>query len=182
MEFQEIDLQDYYRPSPARNPFLEVRWWAFLRGDAYVNPFHDLLYALSRRSQPSLSGGGRKLRSVTFLADRLRIGSPRGQTEEITYADAFDVSLFYHGLYDGMESGQPHRMGYYLTLKVKMAQRDVRIHVKASQGNYLRLLDFLYEQRVQFREFMDGSRSFRANSHIPYRQVQEIKKKYGVRW
>ena len=180
--YPEINVQDRFPLAPVRNPWTEVRWWGFLIGDAYVNPFHDLLHALSRDARPSVARPRGKLRTVSFQADQLLIEHPGGQEERFRYDEQSQLKLFYRPfvLPNGTPAGKT--AGYFLTLEYDDSGKVRSIHLRIGYRVYLSLLDFLYKNRVIFREYVDGSRSYRGETNVPYRKVQEIKQKHGVPW
>ena len=180
--FPEIDITRQFPAAPERYPLLEVRWWGFLRGDAYVNPFHDLLHALSRTTHPAVARRGGKTRSVSFEQQQLVVHSPGGRKERIPYHTLAELKLFYQQMMAGAGSAGRYMAGYYLTLELKEASGYRSIHLGVGYSQYLDLLTFLYGHRVIFREYMNGLRSYLADNHVPYRKVQEIKQKHGVPW
>ena len=166
-----------------RNPLREVRWWAFLRGDAYVNPFHDLLYALSRSSRKRGATERRfhtKLRSVRFHEDRLDIEWPSGRRHELPYAELSEFDLRYRDLYAEYPAAT---VGPYtpLTLQAQAEGDPYKLHLYVARTTYLKLLNYLYEHRVPFREFYNGTRTFKMQG-LSYEEVQKVKATYGVRW
>ena len=84
---------------PDRNPLTEVRWWGFLTGDAYANPFHDLLYAVSR-SATAGPGAAVGKRTAEFTADRLILTGGDGTTVTYLYAELELLKLNHTGFQD----------------------------------------------------------------------------------
>lgn len=165
---------------PIRNPLAEVRWLAFLRGDAYVNPFHDLLHALSRKEAILSRAAQAGSRVVRFLPDRLLIIAPDDSETELRFADVLDLRLHYAR---APESDPRFRLWsvYYLKVTAKTETRDYRFNLTIPYGRYRRLLDDLYDHRVPFREFTDGLRTFKLKTP-GYGRIQQLKKQYGIRW
>ncbi|WP_104417749.1 hypothetical protein [Neolewinella xylanilytica] len=180
--FPEIDLQDYFRAAPARNAFWEVRWWAFLRGDAYVNPFHDLLYAFSRKTSQNLVNRSRPMRKVTFTPDRLCIRSIAGDTREFPYRELSVFELRWNQVFPAGPDSYSSAPGNYLLLVARSEGEEFRIPVACTGTSLSRLLRELYDQRVPLREFVNGMRSFRLATDIPYQRIQALKETYGISW
>ena len=180
--FPEINVQDHFPAAPVRTPWTEVRWWGFLVGDAYVNPFHDLLHALSRDARPSVARGRGKLRSVTFAEDQFILRHPDGREERYRYVELFATKLIYQELHQHQPLTGRLSFGFFLTLEWDHSGKVHSIHLRIGYGQYRSLLDFLYHHRVVFREYLNGQRSYRAETNIPYGKVQEIKRKHGVPW
>ena len=180
--YPEINVQDRLPLAPVRNPWQEVRWWGFLIGDAYVNPFHDLLHALSRDARPSVARGRGKLRTVTFGEEQFIIRDAKGREEPYRYAELFNLKLFYHELHHQQPLAGRLSFGFFLTLEWDDSAKVRSIHLRIGYGQYRSLLDFLYRHHVVFREYLSGLRSYRAETNIPYGKVQEIKREHGVPW
>ncbi|WP_157974548.1 hypothetical protein [Lewinella sp. IMCC34183] len=182
--FRLIDRSCIRYDLPERSPLLEVRLLGFLRGDAYVNPLHDLLYALSRTSLPHVPGyrGGR-IGTVTFDARGITVQEGKEPAPLFAYDTLVQLHLDYQTL---PGPGSPYARNrvnpYYLHLYLSEPERVLEFDVAASRKSVTRLLQFLYDHRVRFREFRDGLRSYLLETDIRYQQVQELKARYGLDW
>ena len=176
----EIDPSFAFRPVVVRNPLLEVRWLAFLRGDAYVNPLHDLLHALSRSPAATVDAGADHLRQVRFLPERLEIIGPDGKTVALTYQKLLDLRLNYNGFFSNQGAGA----GSYASFLEFTAETEEKVYsfnLKISGTDFRRMLAQLYDRRIPFRECHNGLRTFKLR-HLSYAQIQQVKKEYGIRW
>ncbi|WP_116108757.1 hypothetical protein [Lewinella sp. IMCC34191] len=180
--FPQIDRANLFRSVPVRNPLLEVRWWAFLRGDAYVNPFHDLLYALSRQSLTGESLGGGSHKRIRFTEDKIVLDTDRKAKTVIAYADLLTFQLDYQTLVPGGPEAYSSNQSRYVTCYFRSEEKYHRVHFAVRQQAYVRLLDDLYRHRVVFRELVNGIRSFKTATYLPYRRIQELKKEFGIEW
>lgn len=165
---------------PDRNPLGEVRWWGFLRGDAYANPFHDLLYAVSRRAGGGGSNTEPAKRSATFTATALTLTAADGTSATLPYAELDTLKLNYTGY---LSDGGFQVGAYYTRLEYRpVAGRLQHLNLRMSQPQCRLLIGFLYDHRVSFREYVDGQRSYRLGTNISYDRIQELKAKYGIEW
>ncbi len=184
MVFQEIPASRLALALPVRNPLAEVRWLAFLRGDAYVNLFQDLLYALARSHGPHRHPEVAARPRVGFTESGITVERPAGEPVHYPYEEVRSFRLDYTTLLqeqavfrDGTQAGFFAR----LRLPAGVPQLwDYRLAM--SRGRFLQLVDFLYARRVAFREFHGGTRSFRLKTNVGYRRVQELKEQYGIEW
>ena len=184
-----MTLKEYHRgqPSdlgPSRNPLAEVRWLAFLRGDAYANPFHDLVYAFSRSTAPKkeavavAAATGR--RELYFGTCDLTLKDESGSTRTFSYEDVGHLKLHY----------QPDYYTHYESPLLDTAVlvtffadgKRVELRSRVARVEFIRLCKMLLEQRVPFREFHSHHRSFLLRTDHSYREVQEIKERYGIDW
>ena len=168
-----------YSLAPVRNPLGEVRWWRYLGGRAYVNPFHDLLYAMSRNPRPTpartLSG-----RQVTFAEQTLSVSPSSEYSRTYKYTELILLKLNYTCFKDPRTGSA----SVYNFLRLEYATDSSHDTVDLSIPEYQckRLFKILYAQRVRFQEYYMGSRSFLLNTDIPYKRVQELKAEYGIDW
>jgi hypothetical protein len=167
---------------PPRNPLKEIRVGAFLRGDAYVNPFHDLLSAFSR-SGPKRPAPPPKpfLRRVVFEEDGIR-NIEETKTDFTPYAEVDQLRLYFQGIFTELEFAG----GQYITsLRVGYGGPDTprrELEVKSSSQRARALCKFLLDRKVSFKEFYNGSRSFLLDTNLNYRRIQRIKREYGIEW
>lgn len=175
----EIDLSAAFRPVVVRNPLLEVRWLAFLRGDAYVNPFHDLLHALSRSSTPATGAVPGHLRHVRFLPERLEIIGPDGAVVKLVYRELRELRLDYHGFFHYGPS--PGGGSSFVELTAETEEKVYRLKLRIRGPEYRRLLNQLYDLRIPFREYYYGLRTFKLQQ-LDYAQIQQFKQEYGIPW
>ncbi|MGB3799497.1 MAG: hypothetical protein WA952_06745 [Lewinella sp.] len=180
--FHELNWDNPFGRGPVRYPLFEVRWWPFLRGDAYVNPFHDLLYALSRTPLTTQRPGKLPKGSVRFTADSLIVQAGREEATVYRYDQLLAFKLDYQVLLNGPQRDYASNSVSYFTCYVRTEEMDHRTQLVVSQSGYLRFLEDLYRLRVPFREFTNGIRSFKTSTNVPYRRIQELKKKYGIQW
>ncbi|WP_116127259.1 hypothetical protein [Lewinella sp. IMCC34183] len=182
--FTEFDASRMVHFAPVRNPLLEVRLFGFLRGDAYVNPFHDLLYALSRSSRPEKTAEQEPgLRRVQFADTGLSVSFPNATERTYPYASLQTLILSYAPTFTGEPAQFGFQYGTYLMqLTFTAGDESFGLPLKTSRVRFVELLDFLYARRVKFREFTHDMRSFRMDVNLSYRQVQEFKAKYDVEW
>ena len=169
-----------YSLAPVRNPLDEVRWWRYLGGRAYVNPLHDLLYALSRNTSSAEKRRDPGRRQVTFGDSSISIVEVDGAESSYLYQNLGQIKLDYTCFYD---SGDPMVGGsYFLRVSFVSWNQGYTIDLAAHRGQCKRLLQDLYAQRVRFQEYYMGSRSFLLNADIPYKRIQELKAEYGLKW
>lgn len=184
MVFQEIPASRSAVALPVRNPLAEVRWLAFLRGDAYVNLFQDLLYAVARPHgrQPPPEAPAR-LR-VEFTETGITVTQPEGEPVHHPYEEVPSFRLDYTTLAQEQlvfpGDAQP---GFHAILRLSSGVLPRwEYQLAMSRRQFLRVVDFLYARRVTFREFYGGTRSFRLVTNISYKRVQELKARYGIEW
>ena len=176
----EIDPNFAFRPVVVRNPLLEVRWLAFLRGDAYVNPFHDLLHALSRSPAGAVEAVPDHLRRVRFLPERLEIIGPDGNTLALVYEELLDLRLNYNGFFSEQGVGYGNYASF-LECTAETEEKVYSLKLKISATDHRRMLTQLYDRRIPFREYHNGLRTFKLR-HLSYAEIQQVKKEYGIRW
>lgn len=165
---------------PVRNPLAEVRWWGFLTGDAYANPFHDLLYAFSRSAAPAEKGPDKKLgRSVSFSDDGLTVTDTDQRQRTHKYASLTYLKLDHT---DTIEGSLTQQMAYFTRLKFGTLQGKQRIELRMSERSMLALCDRLLRLGVPFKEYLNGMRSFRQKVNYTYDEIQLLKRDHGIEW
>ncbi|WP_238750770.1 hypothetical protein [Neolewinella maritima] len=177
MTFTEYKPADFSL-APQRNPLGEIRWWKFLGGAAYTNPLHDLLYALSRSSEPRPTRDRRQLR---FEDHGLAIvQAPPGETQTYTYAELTELHLDY----TCFPRPDNHLAGgsFFLRLSLCGSDIDTTIDLRSTHSQCQQVIKLLYARRVRFREYYMGSRSYLLEPNIPYQRVQQLKADYGIEW
>ena len=159
-------------PLPPDDNRPAVHWRAFLLGSATVNPLRDLVdrlvYRLERPARLTPAHANR----LDFRPDFLLLMA--GEEEEVVFA------------YDDMSGLQFHTKSsadMIATCTVRFVYPTGAQEFQTTYANreLHKVLVFLLEQRVPFREFQDGSRVHLGEGKS-YAQIQELKKTYGIVW
>ena len=164
----------------ARNPLAEVRWWGFLAGDAYANPFHDLLYVFSRSDAPAEKAPTvRSARTVTFSASALTVTGTDDRRRTYDYSSLAYLKIDYTCMSQGSMS---EGMYFFTRLEFGTLEGKKRIELKMTGRGMLAICNLLLHNQVAFKEYYNGMRSFLQETNFSYDEIQVLKRKHGIEW
>lgn len=155
----------------------EVRWKAYWRGSVYVNPvddligyFSDLTKHFSLREALSYA----KL-MIEFTDQAIQIEVP-GDSPNIYPYDKISRLTFNYSPFGGFVEHRKNLLTFYYE------GREITCHYMLHQRRLENICKYLLKERIPFKEFLNGSRAHLGRQDLGYREIQELKKKYGLVW
>lgn len=154
-----------------------IRWRDYWRGSVYVNPLEDAIgFFRDLTSKFSLSTTlYNATLKIRFTDVAIEVEEPEGTVLTYLYIDISDLIFFYspHG---GLIGARVN----LITFKLEGEEKE--FHFILNEGRLYKVCSFLLAKRIPFKEYLNGSRAHLGNAGLPYREIQALKKEYGVVW
>jgi hypothetical protein len=155
----------------------KVRWKAYWSGSVYVNPVNDLIghfSDLTREFSLKKTLTNAKL-MIEFTDQAIEVERP-GDSLLIYPYDKISQLTFNYSPYGGYVDHQKNYLSFVFQ------GREIACHYMLNQRRLENICKFLLTQRIPFKEYLNGSRAHLGRQGHSYREIQELKKKYGLIW
>ncbi len=175
-----------YRPypftttdQPAKLPVRPLRWRAFWRGSVYANPVNDVigqLLDLGAKVTVSNNIPADRLR-IIFTQEAIQVETPGNNLIAYPYAEIRD--LRFHAI---AFPSPFQREAKTNTLNFRTTAGETQYAFTYNAAKLRNICAFLLVQRIPFKEYLGGARAHLGRQDLSYREIQELKKKYGLVW
>lgn len=154
-----------------------IRWGAFLRASVYANPLVDFIERIVYKMENGKIGPDYERVDATVRIDETEIRVVSPETDDLIFSldEVSDVRIQVGGLAEpGMNSGQG-------TLEFNYRKSPVSLPFWDSSSSLLKFVKFLLDHRIPYREYVAGGRTH-LFQYLSYAEIQEAKRKYGIKW
>lgn len=163
-------------PPPKPRP---VGWRAWWNGSPYANPVSGLIDRTvdGLGNIWSLGGAPQAYLPIKVTGLGFEVHLPDGEVNLFLMDEVSDIVFHFYPDHHGRFSEED-----YTYLQFVHQATTTRYPLANNRMALLECIELLLEQRVPFKEYAYRTRSFRLKTNLMYKDIQDMKRKYGIIW
>lgn len=156
-----------------------VGWRAWWNGSPYANPVSGLIDRTvdGLGNIWILSGPPQAYLPIKVSERGIEVHRPDGKIDPFPMEEISDLVFSYYPEGQGRFSEEDYTYLQFLhhgdTFRYQLSYHSLPI---------LECIEVLLEHRIPFKEFTGRTRSFRLKTNLMYKDIQELKEKWGIVW
>lgn len=174
-EYEDPDEKVAVTPRPKARP---VGWRAWWEGSPYANPVGGLIdrFMDGVRNMSIPEGPKPATFPLEVTENALRVHHPDGSVTDYYYQDISNLVINFNPENTAWDRENRTRLTFI------HEEKDVRYYLTPDRIAILATIEAFLDNRIPYREYVHQSRTFRLQGNMMYKDIQELKKQYGIVW